>query len=101
MTPKSEWGPESLEAMDGPSRDDLNRFAERVAVAKETNPDPKALPEIEVPRRVINHFNLRSMKGFDEAGYFVYNGVKVFETGKLEAIRARDSLTMEQKLFQK
>lgn len=94
-----EWGDDGLSALDGPSREDLNRFMERVAIAKDAAGAPgpgRELPEIEVPRRVIAHFNRQSMKGFDDVGYFIYQGVKVFEFGKREEAARRDARTMEQ-----
>ena len=90
------WGEDETKAS-GPSRNDLNKFAERVAYAKEGKVGGE-LPGIEAPRRVIEHYNHGSMAGFESAGYFVYGGVKVYETGKRAEIEARDKQTMEQRL---
>lgn len=79
----------------GPSRQDLNLFAEKIAIANENRDLKTPLPEIEVPRRVIQHFNQRSMDGFDKCGYFVYQGVKVFEVGKKELAVIKDRRSME------
>lgn len=54
------------------------------------------MPEIEVPRRLIEHFNQGRMKGVEEAGYFIYNGVKVYEKDKRKEFKEKDSRTMGQ-----
>ena len=81
----------------GPTRDDLNRFSELIARALEAKKE-KETPEIEVPRRVVEYFNKTNLKGFDEVGYFVFNGVKVYERGKKEEAKRKDSETIEQKM---
>ena len=84
----------NLEAVEGPTRDELNLFHEKIAIAHETK-EGDQLPEIEVPRKIINYYNRHSIKGFDKAGYFIYQGVKVFEIGKREELRDRDSMSIE------
>ena len=81
----------------GPSQDDLNRFAAIISRASEQKA-PGTVPEVEVPRRVIEYYNQRNLKGFEEAGYFIYNGVKVFEKGKREQFRNKDNESMEKRL---
>jgi hypothetical protein len=70
-------------------------FHEKVAIALESR-EGQETPAIEVPRKVIDYYNRHSLDGFDKAGYFIYKGVKVFETGKREQFEKRDSLTVEQ-----
>lgn len=61
------------------------------------------LPSIEVPTRIIKHYNRtpQAMKGFKQAGYFVFNNVRVFEVGHKEELERKDRLTSEQVVFGK
>ena len=84
----------------GVSRGTLNEFLENVAGAMAMGPqDGEDMPWIEVTRDVLEHFNRGQMAGVDKAGYFVFQGVKVYEQGKREEAKLRDSLTSEQILF--
>jgi len=57
------------------------------------------IPSVEVPRRVIEHYNRgNAIKSFDEAGYFIFNNVKVYESGKKDLADQKDAMSMEQKL---
>ena len=45
------------------------------------------MPVVEAPREICEHFNRgRLLKAFDRAGYFIYDGVAVCETGKKEKV---------------
>lgn len=57
------------------------------------------MPGVEASRKIIEHFNRGRMAGVESVGYFIYEGVKVFEEGKREASEARDALTCEDKVF--
>lgn len=59
------------------------------------------MPFVEAPRNIIEHFNRGRMDGFDEAGYFVHNGVRVYEEGKSKAVIDRDALTCSERVFGK
>lgn len=81
----------------GPTRDELNQFLEDVAVQKALS--GSEFPEIEAPRVIIEFYNKGNIKGFDDAGYFIFDGVKVFEAGKKEDAKRKESLSMEEKIF--
>ncbi len=78
---------------------DINAFLTEVAALPPLQKGEE-LHELEVPRRVIEHYNrsAKAMAGFDEAGYFIFQGVKVFEKGKKHT---RDTETIEHRLFEK
>lgn len=59
--------------------------------------DQAGTPCIEADRDVCEHYN-RNTEAFDSVGYFIFQGVKVFERGKLESSSRKDRMTMEQKL---
>ena len=89
---------ETATTTSGPSRDDLNKFSEIVQQAISQN-ETKEMPCVEVPRRVIEHFNRgKLLAGFDAVGYFVHSGVKIYETGKREQAQVKEKITMEQLL---
>lgn len=83
--------------MSGLNDGDLDRFVSLVAQAKSLA-EAGAVPEVEVPRRVIEYHNKGNIKGFDSVGYFVFNGVKVYEKGKKEEAKSKEGRTMEQLL---
>lgn len=83
----------------GPTREELNQFLENVAVTKAMSVNG-GIPEIEAPRVVVEFYNKANLKGFDDVGYFIFQGIKVFEEGKVEEAKIRDGLTMEEKLHQ-
>jgi hypothetical protein len=64
--------------------DKLEKFHSDVEIEKliaQDNGLPIAV--VEAPREIIEHFNRgRLIQAFDKAGYFIYNGVAVCETGK-------------------
>lgn len=80
----------------GPTRDELNQFLENVAVSKAMSLNGES-PEVEAPRSVIEYYNRNNIKGFDDVGYFVIDGVRVYEMGKVDEAKRRDALTMEEK----
>lgn len=79
------------------TQSDLNKFTSVIATANGQKVGQE-VPEIEVPRRVIDYFNKGKMKGFDTVGYFLFNGVKVYEKGKREEYKLKENKTMEQLL---
>lgn len=60
---------------------------------------PGEMPGVEADRKIIEHFNRGKMAGVDAVGYFVYEGVKVFEAGKREESERREALTAEERVF--
>lgn len=83
----------------GPDRSELNLFLEAVANAVSLGPREEALPYIEAPRVIIEYINRGKLEGFDQVGYCIFNGCKVYEVGKREEALRRDSLTTEQRNF--
>lgn len=57
------------------------------------------LPSIDVPRRVFLHFNRHNVEGADSVGYFVYQGVKVYDEGRREKVEAQEAATLEDAKF--
>jgi hypothetical protein len=53
------------------------------------------LPAIEATRKVIEHYNRGKLAQFDEAHYFVFGGVKVFEEGKREEAERKEGRTSQ------
>lgn len=88
---------ETLLNNSGPSREDLNKFMDDVTFALQ---DGHA--EIESPRTIIEYYNKGNIQGFDEAGYFIYRGVKVYETGKKIENQKKElaNFDLHKKLFQ-
>lgn len=61
---------------------------------------PGETPAIEASRKIVEHFNRgRAIHGFEKAGYFVYQGVKIFEEGKRHGAETRDARTQEDCVF--
>lgn len=85
---------------DFPSREELGVFFDLVHNAANSSL-PGETPGIEAPRKIIEHFNRGRMAGIDSVGYFIYEGVKVFEEGKRLEAEKRDALTAEEKVFGK
>lgn len=73
---------------------DLMIEISRVKTMKELNPD--VLLELEVEKRVIDHFMPGGLGGL---AYFWCQGVKVYEKGKKEASKAKESKTLEELTF--
>lgn len=61
--------------------------------------DPGKMPWIETSRKVIEFYNRGNIAGFDQAGYFVMNGVRVYETGKRAEFVTRDLRSETQVTF--
>lgn len=60
---------------------------------------PPEVPTMEAPKIIISHFNQGlAAAGVKKAGYFIYQGVKVFEEGRRAEAETRDSLTTEDKM---
>lgn len=82
------------------TQSDINMFLDSVARAKNRGPKTgEAIPSIETERKIVEYYNRTNIEGFDSVGYFTFNGVNVYEKGKREKSQAKDSLTMEQKIF--
>jgi hypothetical protein len=85
---------------EGLTREEVNNFLNEITDAKqawiENGRGP--LAEIEVERHVIERFNKAGMKDFDDTKYFIYNDVRVYEKGTKEHAKARENMTMEEKL---
>lgn len=65
-------------------------FLEQVATAASLGGDGD-LPHVEAPRHICEHINRGKMKGFDEVGWSIFNGVKVFEEGRREQVLEREA----------
>lgn len=81
----------------GLTQSEINEFHDQVTIAV-SDRIGREVPEIEVERKVLEHFNRGRMKGIDDVGYFIYQGVKCYEKGKMEDAQRKDGLTMEQVL---
>ncbi len=80
------------------TREELNRFFEDVGIAIQMGPiEDDDMPWVEAPRAVLEHFNRSNMDGVDSAGYFVYQGCKVYEQGKRDDARLKEMATPEQR----
>lgn len=73
----------------GPTQSELNEFHDSLLVAK-SSALPGEMPDIETSREIAAYFNRGNLKGLDAAGYFVLNGVKVYEAGRREAADKHD-----------
>lgn len=51
---------------------------------------------VETSPEIIKHYNRNGLNG---AKYFIYQGIKVCETGKLEEVIKETTMTMGQKVF--
>lgn len=84
----------------GLTRAEKNEFLEKISTAIELGPEAgEALPEIEVPRKVIEHFNRANMKDFNDTHFFVYHNVRVYEEGKRDMSKKTEKLTVEERQF--
>ena len=79
-------------------RDELNNFLENIAVAK-TMGAPGISPEIEASRKIVELYNKANLKGFDDVGYFLFEGVKVFESGRADEAKKKEAVTTEERNF--
>ena len=103
-TSKTDLAAEMVEnnakAEKGITRAEKNEFLEMISDAIERGAEPgNHMPEIEVPRKVIEHFNRQNMKSFDETHYFVYHNVRVYEEGKRLTSKAAERQTLEDRFF--
>lgn len=80
------------------TRADINEFLDDVSTAIQAKVGDE-MPCVEANKRIIEHYNRGSMQGFKDVGYFIFNGVKVFEKGKVDEFVNKDKLTMEQVVF--
>lgn len=71
-------------------RSDLNLFLEKVATAASEGSSDD-IPHVEAPRTIVEYINRGKVKSFDEVGWCVFNGVKVFELGKREQVLEREA----------
>lgn len=69
----------------------ISDFLDRIALAQSSQEE-----WVEVPLEIINHYNRKGMGG---AKYFIYQGIKVCEEGKLDEILAEESMQHDQKVF--
>lgn len=82
------------------SHEDVNMFLDSIARALHEE-QGEGMPEIEAPRKIIEYYNRGSINGFEKAGYFIFQGVKVFEDGKKAERSHEDKISCEQKVFGK
>lgn len=73
------------------TREEITEFLNAITVAPQMGDD-----HIEASRKVCEHYNRHNLKGFEQAGYFIFNGVKVYEKGKKNAADTKDRRTMEE-----
>lgn len=103
-TSKTDLAAEMVEnnakAEKGITRSEKNEFLELISDAIERGVEPgNQMPEIEVPRKIIEHFNRQNMKSFDETHYFVYHNVRVYEEGKRAVSKAAEKQSLEDRTF--
>jgi len=63
-----------------PDRGELYAFQDACMLTQDFDFDN--VPYVEAPRSIIEHYNRGKMEGFDKAGYFMYQSVRVYEKGK-------------------
>ena len=82
------------------SREEINAFLDSLYDAEMNGErEEDGMPWVEAPRSIIEHYNRKSLAGFDDGPqYFILEGVKVYEEGKREIALAKCQ-TLEQKLF--
>lgn len=80
----------------GPDQNELNEFIANLSHVRSYG---GANPEMEASRSIVEHFNQGNIQDFDKVGYFIYQGVKVFEAGKVADAKRRDALTTEERVF--
>lgn len=83
----------------GVSQDQLNRFYDQLAIARQENEGSAEMPCVEASPEICEHYNRNHMKGFQSAGYFVFGGVKVYEEGTMEEVQRREGVTIEDVMF--
>lgn len=82
-----------------PSKEEMGVFYDALYRAKNSTL-PTEMPAIEATYKICHHLNRASFQGVEQAGYFVYEGVKVFIEGRRQEAERRDNLTCEEKVFQ-
>lgn len=84
----------------GITRSEKNEFLEQISEAIDAGPQPGcSMPEIEVPRKIIEHFNKQNMKDFDSTHYFTFHNVRVYEEGKRDISKAAEKQSLEDRFF--
>jgi len=83
----------------GITRAEKNNFLTLIAEAMEEYKPGQPMPEIEVPRKVIEHFNRSHMGNFNDVHYFVYHNVRVYEEGKRDIFKRQEKMSLEDKVF--
>ena len=83
------------------SREDIAKFLDQIAMAQNSKKSVTDFPSIEVPRKLIEHYNPNGMAAIDETGYFIFAGVKVYIDGKRAESEKRDAMDINEKLFGK
>lgn len=73
----------------------MDKFLTDLANAMAEGPTEDDIPHLEAPRPVIEHFNRRSMTAFDQVGYFIFQGVRVYEEGKKEWARTQENKNLD------
>ncbi len=63
---------------------DLQTFLDNLALAPTSPERDENMPFVETTRGVIEYYNREPgmMASFDKAGYFIFQGVKVYKQGK-------------------
>lgn len=84
---------------EGITRQQKNEFLEAVAMALADVEPGQGLPEIEVDRKVIAHFNRANMADFDDSLCFLYHNVKVYEKGRKEEAKKLERMSVEERNF--
>jgi hypothetical protein len=80
----------------GITREEHNAFLAQIAECEYQY--GKAQPEIEVPRKIIEHV-CKDMEGFDKTHYFVYHNVRVYEEGKRDQSKRAEKMSLEDRVF--
>jgi hypothetical protein len=74
----------------------MNEFLDKAILALDES-KPGYLPYVETNLKVIQHYNRGSMDGFNDAGYFVFQGVKVILEGTRAEVERKENMTMEER----
>lgn len=68
----------------------MNGFLNQIAMAQYNK-----VEWVETTPEVINHFN---RNGVGKVGYFIFNGIKVCEVGKLQTILGEESIPLSERI---
>lgn len=83
-----------------PTREELSVFFDDCHQARNLT-EPGEVPIVEASRKIVEHFNMGKMAGISSVGYFIYEGIKVYEKGKREIAEKLENMSSNDKAFGK